>query len=93
MLAGEGAPDAAQARVVGAMANELGLTPMEGQVLVLACRGLDREEIGARLGLKLGTVKIHIGSLLEKARRAGLHPVDLRDVVRRAHERAGMMRR
>jgi DNA-binding NarL/FixJ family response regulator len=43
-----------------------GVTDREREVLALIARGLSNTEIATRLGIGLGTVKTHVGSLLAK---------------------------
>ncbi|MGW2413748.1 response regulator [Streptomyces tubercidicus] len=43
-----------------------GLTDREREVLVMLGEGLSNREIGARLGIGVGTVKTHVGSILGK---------------------------
>ncbi|MGW2411832.1 response regulator [Streptomyces tubercidicus] len=43
-----------------------GLTDREREVLVMLGEGLSNLEIGARLGIGVGTVKTHVGSILGK---------------------------
>lgn len=42
------------------------LSPRERQVLELVMDGLGNAEIGARLGLGLSTVKLHVAGLIRK---------------------------
>jgi two-component system nitrate/nitrite response regulator NarL len=42
------------------------LTPREGQVVELVVKGLRNKEIGTRLGIETGTVKIHLKHIFEK---------------------------
>jgi len=58
MLSG-GAPRVPDRRVVG-------LTDREREVLVMLGEGLSNLEIGTRLGIGVGTVKTHVGSILGK---------------------------
>ncbi|MEV7419650.1 response regulator transcription factor [Streptomyces sp. NPDC089919] len=43
-----------------------GLTDREREVLVMLGEGLPNSEIAARLGIGVGTVKTHVGSILDK---------------------------
>jgi DNA-binding NarL/FixJ family response regulator len=43
-----------------------GLTPRESQVMDLVERGLKNKEIGQNLGIRTGTVKIHLKHIFEK---------------------------
>lgn len=43
-----------------------GLTPREREVLLSIATGLSNAEIGARLGITTGTVKVHVNALLAK---------------------------
>jgi DNA-binding CsgD family transcriptional regulator len=52
------------------MAQMRSLTPRERETLQLLARGLSREQIGERLGLRAGTVRTHIQNLYAKL---GLH--------------------
>ncbi len=42
------------------------LTPREGQIVELVEKGLRNKEIGFRLGIQTGTVKIHLKHIFEK---------------------------
>lgn len=42
------------------------LSPREGQVLTLACRGLNDQQIAMALGIKNGTVRTYVSRLLIK---------------------------
>ncbi len=42
------------------------LTPREGQIVELVEKGLRNKEIGLRLGIQTGTVKIHLKHIFEK---------------------------
>jgi DNA-binding CsgD family transcriptional regulator len=42
------------------------LTPREAEIARLAIRGISTKDIAMRLGLKHGTVKIHLHSIYEK---------------------------
>ncbi|MFI6862442.1 response regulator [Streptomyces sp. NPDC050421] len=42
------------------------LTPREREILILVATGLTNMEIGERLGLALGTVKVHVSAILAK---------------------------
>ncbi|MFM9368177.1 response regulator [Streptomyces sp. Da 82-17] len=61
MLQGGARPDAD-----GHGARVAGLTDREREVLVLLGQGLANLEIGRLLGIGVGTVKTHVGSILEK---------------------------
>ena len=58
------------------------LTPREGQIVELVEKGLRNKEIGLRLGIQTGTVKIHLKHIFEKTGcrgRYGLALSGLRD--------------
>jgi len=42
------------------------LSPREMEVLKLVAAGLSNKEIAARLGLVVGTVKVHVANILSK---------------------------
>ena len=44
------------------------LTPRQLEVLVLLCEGLPNKVISQRLGISVGTVKVHIGCMLREMR-------------------------
>ncbi|WUH74566.1 response regulator transcription factor [Streptomyces sp. NBC_00435] len=52
-------------------ARVAGLTDREREVLALLGAGLANLEIGRRLGIGIGTVKTHVGSILEKTGSTG----------------------
>jgi DNA-binding NarL/FixJ family response regulator len=58
------------------------LTRREGDVLALLADGLRNQEIADRLGLSVGTVKVHVNRILEK-----LDAVDRTEAVTRALRR------
>jgi len=43
------------------------MTPREAQVACLAAKGMPNKEIGARLGLTEGTIKVYLSRLFTKA--------------------------
>ena len=48
------------------------LSPREGEVALLAARGLSNKQVARQLGITDGTVKIHMHSVFQKcAQRAG----------------------
>jgi two-component system, NarL family, nitrate/nitrite response regulator NarL len=42
------------------------LSPREGEVALLAARGLSNKEVARELGISGGTVKIHMHSIFQK---------------------------
>lgn len=41
-------------------------TPRESDVAALLAYGMTNKQIGARLGISLGVVKLHVGAILRK---------------------------
>lgn len=70
MLQGGGA-DLRAAPVAGPDARIAALTEREREVLALLGEGLANLDIARRLGIGIGTVKTHVGSILEKTGSAG----------------------
>jgi DNA-binding NarL/FixJ family response regulator len=65
--AGAALPSAAALPVLPAdMAEKLGLTPREHEVLQLIAQGYSNQEIAERLYVSLNTVKTHVSNLLAK---------------------------
>ncbi|WP_275432044.1 response regulator transcription factor [Streptomyces sp. ICC1] len=71
MLQGGGAGGGRPAAPAGPDARIAALTERERDVLALLGAGLANLEIGRRLGIGIGTVKTHVGSILEKTGCAG----------------------
>ncbi|MDJ0379766.1 response regulator transcription factor [Streptomyces sp. G-G2] len=73
MLSGGGADPGARSGPDGPApdARIAALTEREREVLILLGAGLPNLEIGRRLGIGIGTVKTHVGSILEKTGSAG----------------------
>lgn len=46
--------------------NEVALTAREREVYALIVEGYSNKEISYRLGIAEGTVKVHVGSILDK---------------------------
>jgi two-component system, NarL family, nitrate/nitrite response regulator NarL len=44
------------------------LSPREGEVALLAARGLSNKQVARQLGITDGTVKIHMHSIFQKLR-------------------------
>jgi len=61
------------------------LTPRERQIAELACRGLKNKEIADRLLITIGTVKVHLMHIFEKA---GVH--DRFELALKARARLGL---
>lgn len=61
-------------------------TPREQQVLVLRDHGLTRPQIAAQLGIKTGTVAVHLRNLFGRGFAAPSKRVSRRDRVKRALE-------
>jgi len=51
-------------RLVEERARALGLTPREGEVLLLVLEGLTSKEIGARLGISDSTVRTYLARMM-----------------------------
>ena len=67
------------------------LTPREQQVLELVEQGLRNREIAAELGIKPGTVKIHMKHIFEKTGVHGRYGLAIQGLRQRALEGAGEM--
>jgi len=49
------------------------LSPREGEVALLAARGLSNKQVARQLGITDGTVKIHMHSIFQKLRTKSRH--------------------
>lgn len=60
-------PELTIARKIGQLQDQYGLTPSEAEVLRELALGGDREEIAARLGISLATVRTQLTSIFDKS--------------------------
>ena len=62
-----------------------GLTPREREVMLLVADGLSNKEVGRRLSLSDGTVKIHLHNIYQKVGVANRTALTAAAVSRRQH--------